>query len=190
MSADPAYLEPPEDEPWEPAAPPLPFRRRSGAPTAAPDPTPSRIARPGPRTSNSAGSSSAASSSATGAPTSAGAAPHVPAIGSAAQAASTIARALAEVLQGVRPPHQLAPWMDHDTFEKIRRRAVWEREAMIARGETPADAWAQVLGCHVQAVIGGCECTATLSLRGRVRALCFRLETHRSRWRAVALELG
>lgn len=112
------------------------------------------------------------------------------ALGAATAAARTIARALAEVLQGTRPVHQLSPWLDQDMFDKVCRRVGWERQAMLARGEDPERAAARVLGCHVQCVLGGCECTATLVLNGHGRALCFRIETHRARWRAVALELG
>ena len=171
MSAELAYLDTvpvPTHRPTEP----LPFRRQALPPhTPAPRDTPEPLDEESEAPDRSRLTPEAA-------------------LGAASAAARTIARALAEVLQGTRPVHQLSPWLDQDMFEKVCRRVGWERQAMLARGEDPERAAARVLGCHVQSVLGGCECTATLVLNGHGRALCFRIETHRTRWRAVALELG
>lgn len=104
--------------------------------------------------------------------------------------ARALAQALSEVLQGVRPAHQLSHWLDLDMLHKMQRRARWElnssRDMGTERGQTPA----HVVACHVQLVGKACECSATIVTRGGARAVCFRLELRRNRWRGVAVEIG
>lgn len=104
--------------------------------------------------------------------------------------ARALAQALAEVLHGLRPSHQLSHWLDLDMLHKMQRRARWELEAARALGSERGTGPAQVLGCHVQQVGEACECSATLATRHGARAVCFRLELRRNRWRGVAVELG
>lgn len=102
------------------------------------------------------------------------------------------ARAIVEALAGLRPAVHLARSCDLITYEKIRRRARWEHEARTQRqgsGTAPRQVLG-LLGCHAQVVPGGIEASTTFAVSGSVRALAFRLEEHRQRWRVVAVEIG
>ncbi|RKW71647.1 Rv3235 family protein [Galactobacter caseinivorans] len=172
-----------------------------GSPTATP-PTPAPPAPPspgkhGPTTSTQSPAAEAAvATPAELAPTLApmsfpGPAPSsLDAPGPARAHARALAQALAEVLHGLRPSHQLSHWLDLEMLQKMQRRVRWEQDAARAMGAQLGNGPAQVIGCHVQLVGAACECSATLVTRNGARAVCFRLELRRNRWRGVAVELG
>lgn len=118
----------------------------------------------------------------------------------ARQAAGAAARGIVEALAGMRPVAHLAQSCDLLTYEKLRRRVRWEcarsttgtpvPSARRTSGPTAGTPQLRLFSTHSQLVANGVEGSATFSLGGRVRALGFRLEAHRGRWRVVALELG
>ena len=118
----------------------------------------------------------------------------------AQQAACAAARGIIEAVAGLRPVVHLAQSCDLVTYEKLRRRVRWECESQDRRSPAPSSRQAvgrqpgrprlRLLSTHTQMVADGVEGSTTFGLGGRVRALGFRLESQRGRWRVVALELG
>jgi len=97
----------------------------------------------------------------------------------------TMVRTCVEVLVGARPPAQLARWLTADLYEMLSRRAVLGNTA-------PATARrVRLLRVHVCAVDEARHEAAVVIHDGRrVRAAAIRIEVHRGRWRATALEIG
>lgn len=118
----------------------------------------------------------------------------------ARRAAGTAARGILEALAGMRPVAHLAQGCDLPTYELLRRRVRWETEQGHRRNDGPTatasagpageHARLRMLSTHTQVVADGIEASTTFSLGDRVRALGFRLEAQRGRWRIVAMELG
>lgn len=109
----------------------------------------------------------------------------------AAEAARVVALAVAEALRGQRTVQQLGHHLDLECYRKVERRVRWEREARAMARSAPDPGVLRVLSCHVQAIGERVrECTASLASAERVRALCFRLELLRGRWRCVEIEIG
>jgi len=109
----------------------------------------------------------------------------------AVASAGMVVTSLAEALRGERTVRQLTVLLDHEAYLKVQRRVTWEREARVMEGRPAEDERTRVLSCHVQAIDeDACECTATLLAPHRARALAFRMERVRERWRCVEIELG
>jgi hypothetical protein len=112
-------------------------------------------------------------------------------------AATTAARGIAEALAGLRPVAHLAQSCDLPTYELLRRRVRWESTSSqhgdqhdVAPQDGGTRGRLRLLATHTQLVTDGIEASTTFGLNGRVRAVGFRMEPHRGRWRLVALDLG
>jgi hypothetical protein len=104
-------------------------------------------------------------------------------------------------LAGARPVAHLASGCDLPSYEKLRRRVRWEREAshdstlrpspaaVGARGES-ARRELRLLSTHTQGDRECVEASATFCIGGRVRAIGFRMEPHRGHWRITAVDFG
>ena len=105
--------------------------------------------------------------------------------------ALSVAVSLAEAVAGSRSVHQLGSVLDLATYKKMERRATWERNARSFAGEQDRRPMIRVPRCHVQMLSAvTAECTATVFTDTGARAMSFRLELQRGRWRAVAVEMG
>lgn len=101
--------------------------------------------------------------------------------------ARRLAGASVEVIVGRRPAAQLARWLAPGVLDVLRARAVLTRHATTsAATRAPAVRGVRVCALHEHLV----EATAVVDDGRRVRAIALRLETHRGRWRATALEIG
>lgn len=105
--------------------------------------------------------------------------------------ALAVAVSLAEAVAGSRSVHQLGSVLDLATYKKMERRATWERNARSFAGTQDRRPMIRVPRCHVQMLSAAtAECTATVFTDSGARAMSFRLELQRGRWRAVAVEMG
>ncbi|WP_420112613.1 Rv3235 family protein [Pseudactinotalea sp.] len=97
----------------------------------------------------------------------------------------TLVRTCVEVLLGARPSAQLARWLTADLYEMLSRRAgVGSAMPTTARR-------VRVVRVHTHAVSETChEASVVIHDGHRVRAAAIRIEIHRGRWRATALEIG
>lgn len=96
-----------------------------------------------------------------------------------------LVRTCVEVLLGARPPAQLARWLTSDLFGTLSRRA------MVGQSLTAAARRVRVLRVHTCALDETrYEASVVLHDGRRVRAAAVRIEIHRGRWRATALEIG
>ena len=97
----------------------------------------------------------------------------------------TLVRTCVEVLLGTRPPAQLARWLTAELYEMLSHRAM----AGIAQPTTARRV--RLLRVHTCAVDDTRhEASVVLHDGRRVRAAAIRIEVHRGRWRATALEIG
>ena len=97
----------------------------------------------------------------------------------------TLVRTCVEVLLGARPPAQLARWLETDLYEMLSRRAV------VGTSMPTTARRVRVLRVRTCAVSDVCHEAAVVIDDGhRVRAAAIRIEIHRGRWRATALEIG
>lgn len=97
----------------------------------------------------------------------------------------TLVRTCVEVLLGTRPPAQLARWLTADLYEMLSHRAA-------AGTALPTTAHrVRLLRVHTCAVDDTHhEASVVIHDGRRVRAAAIRIEVHRGRWRASALEIG
>lgn len=101
---------------------------------------------------------------------------------------ATLARAAVEVLTGSRPTAQLARWLSADLYASLARRA-----GLVVRilGRPDPALCARVRRVRCTEVRPGVHEAAVVVHDGvRIRAAAVRVETHRGRWRATALEIG
>ncbi len=102
--------------------------------------------------------------------------------------AATLARAAVEVLTGSRPTAQLARWLSADLYASLARRAGLGVRIL---GRPDPALCARVRRVRCTEVRPGVHEAAVVVHDGvRIRAAAVRVETHRGRWRATALEIG
>lgn len=100
----------------------------------------------------------------------------------------SLVQAVVETLSGSRPAAQLGRWLSADLYESLARRAglavrIKGRPSLVRRAVVR-----HVHVCRVTPVVA--EASVVVHDGLRVRAAAVRLEAHRGRWRATALELG
>lgn len=104
------------------------------------------------------------------------------------QWAGALVRSAVEALCGIRPPAQLARWLSAELYESLARRAGL---AVRILGRPAVARRATVRRVHVCRVVPGVvEASVVVHDGGHLRAAAVRLEVHRGRWRATALEIG
>jgi hypothetical protein len=104
------------------------------------------------------------------------------------QWAGALVRSAVEALCGIRPPAQLARWLSAELYESLARRAGL---AVRILGRPTVARRAAVRRVHVCRVVPGVvEASVVVHDGGHLRAAAVRLEVHRGRWRATALEIG
>lgn len=97
----------------------------------------------------------------------------------------TLVRTCVEVLLGARAPAQLARWLTGDLYELLSRRA------LVATDSSGTARRVRVLRVHTCPVDDTRHEASVVFHDGRrVRAAAIRIEIHRGRWRATALEIG
>lgn len=100
----------------------------------------------------------------------------------------SLVRAAVEVLGGSRPVAQLARWLSADLYESLARRAglavrIKGRPTVVRQAVVR-----KVRVCQLSPVLA--EAAVVVHDGARVRAAAIRIEAHRGRWRATALEIG
>lgn len=124
-------------------------------------------------------------------PTAAGPAPAVaaqPPLPDPRAWAGSLVRAAVEVLVGMRPPSQLSRWLAAELYAALSRRAGL---AVRILGRPTRARVATIRRVHVCEVRQGVhEATVVVHDGVRVRGAAVRLEAHRGRWQATALEIG
>ncbi|TNC16806.1 energy transducer TonB [Georgenia sp. 311] len=102
--------------------------------------------------------------------------------------AATLVRAAVEVLTGSRPTAQLTRWLSAELYDQLARRAGL---AVRVLGRPDPALCARVRRVRCTQVRPGVHEAAVVVHDGvRIRAAAVRVECHRGRWRATALEIG
>jgi hypothetical protein len=105
-----------------------------------------------------------------------------------AQWAGALVRSAVEALCGIRPAAQLARWLSADLYDSLARRAGL---AVRILGRPAVARRAAVRRVHVCRIVPGVvEASVVVHDGSHLRAAAVRLEVHRGRWRATALEIG
>lgn len=100
----------------------------------------------------------------------------------------SLVRAVVEALTGSRPTAQLGRWLTADLYEALARRAglavrIKGRPSLVRQAVVR-----HVHVCRLSPLVA--EASVVVHDGTRVRAAAVRVEAHRGRWRATALELG
>lgn len=100
----------------------------------------------------------------------------------------TLVRAAVETLAGTRPAAQLARWVSADLYDSISRRAglavrIHGRPSLVRQAVVRS-----VRVCRISPLVA--EASVVVHDGVRLRAAAIRVEAHRGRWRATALEIG
>ncbi|WP_052436536.1 Rv3235 family protein [Georgenia sp. SUBG003] len=104
------------------------------------------------------------------------------------QWAGALVRSAVEALCGIRPTAQLARWLSAELYDSLARRACL---AVRILGRPAVARRATVRRVHVCRVVPGVvEASVVVHDGNHLRAAAVRLEVHRGRWRATALEIG
>lgn len=102
--------------------------------------------------------------------------------------ASLMARAVVEVLVGIRPATQLARWLTTDLYEAVARRAGLARRI---HGQCERTRRSTTRRVRIDQVRHDAHEAAVVVHDGtRTRGVALRIEAHRGRWRITALEIG
>lgn len=105
--------------------------------------------------------------------------------------AAQLARAVAEVGTGQRPPGQLTRWVARDELARLVRRGIAFSRHPATRGNPTSHAARTVRSVRVCPVAPGIvETSAVLVGPDRARAIAIRLEAVSGRWLATAIEFG
>lgn len=100
----------------------------------------------------------------------------------------SLVRAAVEALTGSRPVAQLSRWLTGEIYDKVSRRAGL---AVRIKGR-PVNARPAVIRsvrvCQLSPLVA--EAAVVVHDGARVRAAAVRIEAHRGRWRATALDIG
>ncbi|ACQ79513.1 hypothetical protein Bcav_1253 [Beutenbergia cavernae DSM 12333] len=101
--------------------------------------------------------------------------------------AAALVAACVEALRGARPPQQLIRWMTLELYASISRRAGL---AIRVQGRPRRPRHARIRAVRTCEVARGVvEAAVVVDDGTRVRAAALRLEAHRGRWRATALDI-
>ena len=105
--------------------------------------------------------------------------------------AAQLARAVAEVAIGERPPGQLTRWVARDELARLARRGVAVSRHPSARAQRGVSRLRSVRAVRVCAVAPGIVETSAVLVGGdRAQAVAIRLEAVAGRWLATAVVLG
>jgi hypothetical protein len=105
--------------------------------------------------------------------------------------AAQLARAVAEVGTGQRPPGQLTRWVAREELARLVRRGAAYSRHPSSRGRQSSTAARTVRSVRVCPVAPGVvETSAVLVGPDRARAVAIRLEAIAGRWLATAVEFG
>jgi hypothetical protein len=102
--------------------------------------------------------------------------------------AAALVRTAVEALNGCRPVAQLSRWMTGELYDSLARRAglavrIKGRPSLVRHAVVRS---ARV--CQITPLVA--EAAVVVHDGFRVRAAAVRIEAHRGRWRATALEIG
>ena len=102
-----------------------------------------------------------------------------------------LARAVAEVSVGERPPGQLTRWVARDELARLARRGTHVARHSSARGKQGVCRLRTVRAVRVCPVAPGIVETSAVLVGGeRAQAIAIRLEAVAGRWLATAIEMG
>jgi hypothetical protein len=102
-----------------------------------------------------------------------------------------LARAIAEVSIGARPPGQLTRWVAKDELARLTRRGTAVARHPSARAQRGVIRLRSVQGIRVCPVAPGIVETSAVLVGGeRAQAIAIRLEVVADRWLATAVQLG
>ena len=103
------------------------------------------------------------------------------------QLCCAVVQAAVEGLRGARPLAQLVRWVSPEVYEELTLRA---ELVLVAGVPTPTGRAGirRIRVCRIGA--RAAEATVIVDDGPRVRAVAVRLEAHRGRWRATALQIG
>lgn len=104
------------------------------------------------------------------------------------QWAAALVRSAVEALHGIRPPAQLARWLSAELYDALSRRAGLGLRTLGRPTQARRTMIRRVHVCEVSDA--AVEVSVVLHDGTRVRAAAVRLEVHRGRWRATALQIG
>lgn len=112
----------------------------------------------------------------------------LPELPDAATWCGTLVRAAVEALVGARPTAQLSRWLSTELWTALNRRAVLGVQ-IAGRPQRPHPVTVRrVHACEISPTT--CEASVVVHDGERVRAAAIRIEVHRGRWRATALQIG
>jgi hypothetical protein len=103
---------------------------------------------------------------------------------------ANLARCVIEILAGARPLDQVGRWVSDSVYVHLLRRTVLAARARAVSAETPLRPRMRIgeprLCFPSEGVVEG---VVMVHQPGRSRAVAIRLEQHRSRWRATAINV-
>lgn len=103
---------------------------------------------------------------------------------------SNLARSVVEILAGARPLDQIGRWVSDSVYVHLLRRTMLTVQARTTAAENPLRP-RMTIGDPVLAfpVDGVVEAVVMVHQPARSRAVAIRLERHRARWRATAINV-
>lgn len=105
--------------------------------------------------------------------------------------AARLARAVAEVAVGARPPGQLTRWVAKDELARLGRRGMFVARHPSSRAQRGVTRLRTVRAVRVCPVAPGVVETSAVLVGGdRAQAIAIRLEAVEGRWLATAVQLG
>ncbi|MFF9563363.1 Rv3235 family protein [Leifsonia sp. NPDC014704] len=103
---------------------------------------------------------------------------------------SNLARSVVEILAGARPLDQIGRWVSDSVYVHLLRRTILTVQARTTAAENPLRPRMTIgdplLAFPVEGVV---EAVVMVHQPGRSRAVAIRLERHRARWRASAINV-
>nr|WP_309857262.1 Rv3235 family protein [Leifsonia sp. 1010] len=103
---------------------------------------------------------------------------------------SNLARSVVEILAGARPLDQIGRWVSDSVYVHLLRRTMLTVQARTTAAENPLRPRMTIgdplLAFPVEGVV---EAVVMVHQPGRSRAVAIRLERHRARWRASAINV-
>lgn len=103
---------------------------------------------------------------------------------------SNLARSVVEILAGARPLDQIGRWVSDSVYVHLLRRTMLTVQARTTAADNPLRP-RMTIGDPLLAfpVDGVVEAVVMVHQPGRSRAVAIRLERHRTRWRATAINV-
>jgi len=103
---------------------------------------------------------------------------------------SNLARSVVEILAGARPLDQIGRWVSDSVYVHLLRRTMLTVKARSTAAENPLRPRMTIgeplLAFPIEGVV---EAVVMVHQPGRSRAVAIRLERHRTRWRATAINV-